>query len=84
MMTSWRANCDVQLLLYNCDPDKPVPSEIARVTDYCVAYCSKGNVALQEEKNQYKAIALQAIDETGSKQELKKLAQHILNKAASS
>jgi hypothetical protein len=49
---SWRGNCDFQILLYECeyecDPFSPDPSEIARVTDYVVAYACKGNSTLTE------------------------------------
>ena len=41
LLHGWRANCDIQLLLYQCDPSEPNPEEIARVTDYIVAYCCK-------------------------------------------
>jgi hypothetical protein len=37
-------------LLYECDPFSPDPSEIARVTDYVVAYACKGNSTLTREK----------------------------------
>jgi len=46
----WRANCDVTVLLYETDPMKPDPAEIAKVTDYVVAYASKGNSTLAVEK----------------------------------
>ena len=50
MLQSWRGNCDFQLMLYDSDPFNPDPAEIARVTDYIVAYASKGNVSLADEK----------------------------------
>ena len=34
----WQANSDIQILLYDCNPCTPNPEEIARVTDYVVAY----------------------------------------------
>jgi hypothetical protein len=37
-LQSWRANCDVQLMLYQSDPDNPDLSELAAVTDYVVSY----------------------------------------------
>lgn len=55
---SWRGNCDFQILLYECDPFSPDPSEIARVTDYVVAYACKGNSTLSEEKRQMKQLVL--------------------------
>jgi hypothetical protein len=58
MCQSWRANCDFQILLYDCDPFNPDPAEIARVTDYVVAYACKGNATLAEEKKQLKSLCL--------------------------
>ena len=49
MLQSWRANCDVQILLYDSNPKAPDISEISRVTDYVVAYSCKGNATLKEE-----------------------------------
>jgi hypothetical protein len=58
MCQSWHGNCDFQILLYDCDPLSPDPAEIARVTDYVVAYACKGNATLAEEKNQLKSLCL--------------------------
>ena len=58
LLQGWRANCDIQVLLYKCDPMHPNPDEIARVTDYIVAYACKGNEAAVEEKKQMKALTL--------------------------
>ena len=33
LVQGWRANCDIQLLLYEGDTLNPSPDEIARVTD---------------------------------------------------
>ena len=51
VLRCWRGNCDVQLLIYDSDPMSPDLSEIARVTDYVVAYACKGNATLQMEKD---------------------------------
>lgn len=58
LLQSWRGNCDVQILVYNCDPMRPDISEIAKVTDYVVAYSCKGNATLKEEREQTKKMAL--------------------------
>ena len=48
----WRANCDLQILLYDSNPDNPLPEDVGRVTDYIVAYQCKGNETyFQERKN---------------------------------
>ena len=63
-MQGWRANCDIQILLYNGVPSCPDPDEIARVTDYIVAYACKGNESLMEEMKQNKALIMGCEDVT--------------------
>ena len=52
MLQSWRANCDVQILIYDSHPDRPNLDEIARVMDYVVGYNCKGAKTAKEEKDQ--------------------------------
>src|SRR5687767_8115017 len=54
LLQPWRGNSDLQPLLYDCDPLRPSPDEIARVTDYIVTYCCKGNETIVEEMKQMK------------------------------
>lgn len=54
MMQSWRANVDLQLLIYNSSPTEPDLDEIAAVTDYVVSYACKGNESSIAEKNNLK------------------------------
>lgn len=56
LLRSWRANCDIQILLYDSDPKHPDAAEISEVTDYVVGYCCKGNLTHQDEKNQMRAL----------------------------
>ena len=58
LLQSWRANCDIQLLIYDCDPRNPDVSNIARVTDYIVAYSCKGNATMKEEREQTRSLLL--------------------------
>ena len=58
LLQSWRGNCDVQILVYDCDPRHPSLSEVARVTDYVVAYACKGNTSVKEEREQNKHLIL--------------------------
>ena len=58
LLRSWRGNCDVQILVYNCDPKWPDVSEIARVTDYVVAYSCKGNCTFKEEREHTSGIIM--------------------------
>lgn len=58
LLQSWRGNCDVQILLYDCDPRHPNLTEVARVTDYVVSYACKGNTTVKEEREQNKALVM--------------------------
>ena len=58
LLQSWRGNCDIQILVCDCDPRNPSLSEIARVTDYVVAYACKGNTSVKEEREQNKHLIM--------------------------
>lgn len=63
VLQSWRGNCDVQILIYNsgyCNNSIDT-TDIARVTDYVVAYSCKGNKSLKEERKQNKDIILRLV-----------------------
>ena len=77
----WRANCDIQVLLYDSDPDFPDASDIAKVTDYIVAYACKGNETISEEKNQIAALIHSEKENYGTSHDVTRLARRILNKA---
>ena len=48
---SWRANCDVQIILYNTDPKFPDLREISNVARYVVSYTCKGHLMVGQEKD---------------------------------
>ena len=56
-LQSWRANCDVSIMIFDSDPVFPDLSEIAEVTDYVVSYACKGNMAYAIEKEQLKEFS---------------------------
>ena len=58
MLQSWRGNCDIQILIHDCNPKCPSISELAVVTDYIVSCACKGNSTLKEERDQCRAITL--------------------------
>jgi len=60
-LQSWRANCDIQVLIYDTDPAHPDPSEISKVTDYVVAYACKGNATLAVERKHVKDFTLRSV-----------------------
>ena len=54
LLQSWRANCDIKILIYDTNPDFPdFPDleEISSVSDYIVSYTCKGHLTLFEEKD---------------------------------
>lgn len=57
-LDAWRANCDVKIMVYDTDPVNPDLTELARVTDYVVAYTCKGSTSLQTEKDQVRDMIL--------------------------
>lgn len=59
MLRSWRGNCDIQILVYESDPEHPSLDEIAQVTDYVVSYACKGNTTIQHQREQNKNLVLQ-------------------------
>ena len=83
MLQSWRANCDIQLLIYNGDPTNPDLNEIARVTDYVVAYSCKGNITWKEEIEQTKQLVKSAEEFSGDKSDIARVAKKVMNKTAS-
>jgi hypothetical protein len=83
-LQSWRANCDISLLIYESDPKHPDASEIAKVTDYVVSYACKGNETLAIERKQVKDFALSCETETGDENDIIKTVQKCLNKTVSS
>jgi hypothetical protein len=84
LVQGWRANCDIQILLYDCDPCNPDPEEIAKVTDYIVAYQCKGNDSFQKERDRVKEYILNLKPEDSSgdrKRDSSKLAKQVMNKS---
>lgn len=82
MLQSWRANCDVQVLIYNCDPKHPDVTEISKVTDYVVGYATKGNSTLQEEKEHMSKMIQAAEEITNDKEDIKRLTKQLMNKVS--
>ena len=83
LLQSWRGNCDIQVLIYRADAETIDAADIARVTDYIVAYACKGNVTTKEEKLQNKKLILASADETGDKSDVMRVARRIINRSAS-
>ena len=58
LLRSWRANCDIKLLIYYSDPRCPDISEIEDVCRYVVAYTGKRHHTSQSEKDAIQNIIL--------------------------
>ena len=58
LLQPWRANCDLQVMLYDSTSSDFDFREIARITDYVVAYSCKGNQTLQAEKDNIKTVIM--------------------------
>ena len=52
LLQSWRANADIQLLIYRSNPNLPDVGEIEAVSRYCVSYAGKRSQTTQQEKIQ--------------------------------
>jgi hypothetical protein len=83
-LSSWRGNCDVQVLLYKCKGGEFDIAEIANVVDYIVAYSCKGNATLQEELHQNKSLVMLSEEMTGCQRDVRRICRQVLNKTATS
>ena len=57
----WRANGDVQLLLYQSNPRNPDLLEMSKVTDYFVSYACKGNLRMESEVNVLSSLVIRYV-----------------------
>ena len=78
---SWRANCDFQYMYYDTDPSFPDAEEIARVTDYVVAYACKGVETVQAEKSQTISLIKSAQEKSETTDDVRRVARQILNRS---
>jgi hypothetical protein len=58
LVQTWRANADVQLLIYRSDPSMPDLGEIEAVSRYCVAYAGKRYQTTKDEKDTVQNLIL--------------------------
>jgi hypothetical protein len=84
VLQSWRANCDVAILLYDTDPETPDPKTIGKLTDYVVSYTCKGTATLQQERNISKAFIDEYTETTDDESDVSRMVCKILNKMTSS
>jgi hypothetical protein len=84
LIQTWRGNCDIQVMIYESDPENFDLREISKVTDYVVAYSCKGNATLREEIENNRRLILSLEESTYDEGELKRVCKQVMNKAASS
>jgi hypothetical protein len=58
LLSVWRANCDLQLLLYQSDPRNPDLVEISAVTEYVVSYACKAHSKTTQEVDVLNSLIL--------------------------
>ena len=58
LLQAWRANADVQLLIYRSDPNLPYVGEIESVCGYAVAYAGKRYKTSRQEINMIQDVIL--------------------------
>ena len=81
MLQSWRANCDVQVILYDQDPLNVDCKDIAGVSGYVTSYCTKGNSSFHSEREAIAAMILSIESQSlyGDVMETISLTKKILN-----
>ena len=77
MLQSWRANCDIQLLIYDSHPEAPDYQEIAMVVDYVIGYATKGSHTFTEERNQLRSFVLNS---DNNDQNIRRITRQLMNK----
>ena len=58
MLQSWRAKCDVQVILYDQDPLHVDCKDVASISGYVTSYCTKGNSSFHSEQEAIAAMIL--------------------------
>ena len=74
---SWRANCDVQMFIYEDHENGFSDVDIAKVTNYIVSYACKGVEGYLEEKEQMSSLILSSQNGEGTSNDIHKIAQKI-------
>ena len=54
LLQLWRENCDIQIILYENDPNVVEPLKILQITNYIVTYSCKEYQYLKDEQDQIK------------------------------
>ena len=79
LLQGWRANVDIQLLLYEGDMQSTSTSEISQISDYIISYICKGTETSVQEKYRMRDVILNSTDCTGDINDVKRVSRHLLN-----
>jgi len=82
LMRGWRANCDIQILIYRSAPNDINAADVSRVTNYIVSYACKGSESVVEEKKAMKSLINAAKEEDGDARDVKRMARRLLNESS--
>jgi len=64
MLESWRANCDVAIIVYDADPSEFSARDVATISGYVVSYTCKDGVSYQSEHKQKSSISSRSNEAT--------------------
>lgn len=81
LLQGWRANVDIQLLLYDTTFDKTTASDVSKISDYIISYICKGTETSVQEKIRLKDLVLNSTECTGDINDVKRVSRHIMNEA---
>ena len=86
MLRSWRANCDMRLIVYEKSPSTVEPEDIAEISGYIVNYCTKGAVSYEKETELISShiLNVQSRYASDQKYELRSAVSKVLNRVCSS
>ena len=81
LVQGWRANVDIQYILYDDILAKTTASDISQVSDYIISYICKGTETSVQEKHKLKDLVMNSEECTGDVNDVKRLSRKIMNES---
>ena len=81
LVQGWRANVDIQYILYDDILAKTTASDISQVSDYIISYICKGTETSVQEKHKLKDLVMNSEECTGDVNNVKRLSWKIMNES---